>query len=220
MTKTKDPICRSRLRQDFPQFVARAECAERAHQPDCEGRRSGRERVRLEGYKHADGYTTRSDGSPLHVWKTLTANIDTALQAIEDDRAAVADADSAAACPARHNRHAKTEAAVSYDRRGAPTERRRGHVFLMATLDGAVHARHRRGGSGQSRMAQRTESSTDQHAATGGCGMTEDQAAATNRLRRKLEILKLDASKVRGQLFHDLQECIALMDIIDKRKED
>jgi hypothetical protein len=25
--------------------------------------------------------------------------------------------------------------------------------------------------------------------------MTEDQAAATNRLRRKLEILKLDASK-------------------------
>jgi hypothetical protein len=51
--------------------------------------------------------------------------------------------------------------------------------------------------------------------------MTEDQeAAATNRLRRKLEILKLDASKARGQLFHDLQECIALMDIIDKRKED
>ena len=46
------------------------------------------------------------------------------------------------------------------------------------------------------------------------------RAAATNRLRRKLEILKLDASKTRGQLFHDLQECIALMDIIDKRKED
>jgi hypothetical protein len=61
-------------------------------------------------------------------------------------------------------------------------------------------------------------------AASAGSGgkpnMTEVQAAATNRLRRKLEILKLDASKVRGQLFHDLQECIALMDIIDKRKED
>jgi hypothetical protein len=54
----------------------------------------------------------------------------------------------------------------------------------------------------------------------GSPSMTEDQAAATNRLRRKLEILKLDASKVRGQLFHDLQECVALMDIIDKRKED
>jgi hypothetical protein len=50
--------------------------------------------------------------------------------------------------------------------------------------------------------------------------MTEDQAAATKRLRRKLEILKLDASKVRGQLFHDLQECIALMDIITKGEKD
>ena len=50
--------------------------------------------------------------------------------------------------------------------------------------------------------------------------MTEDQAAATNRLRRKLEILKLDASKSRGQLFHDLEECQALMDIIDNRKDD
>lgn len=49
--------------------------------------------------------------------------------------------------------------------------------------------------------------------------MTEVQEAATNRLRRKLEILKLDASKSRGQLFHDLQECLALVDMIDKRKE-
>lgn len=50
--------------------------------------------------------------------------------------------------------------------------------------------------------------------------MTEDQAAATKRLRRKLEILKLDASKVRGQLFHDLQECIALVDVIEKGEKD
>jgi outer membrane lipoprotein SlyB len=42
--------------------------------------------------------------------------------------------------------------------------------------------------------------------------------AATNRLRRKLEILKLDAAKSRGQLFHDLQECLALMDIIEKER--
>ena len=52
--------------------------------------------------------------------------------------------------------------------------------------------------------------------------MTEVQAAATraaatNRLRRKLEILKLDASKSRGQLFHDLQECIALLDLINPK---
>jgi hypothetical protein len=46
--------------------------------------------------------------------------------------------------------------------------------------------------------------------------MTEVQAAATRRLRRKLEILKLDATRTRGQLFHDIHECLALMDIIDK----
>jgi len=52
--------------------------------------------------------------------------------------------------------------------------------------------------------------------------MTETQTAAhaahaaTNRLRRKLETLKLDASKARGQLFHDLEECQALLDIIEK----
>ena len=60
--------------------------------------------------------------------------------------------------------------------------------------------------------------------------MTEDQAAATKRLRRKLEILALletlalNASKSRGQLFHDLQECLALIDIIkpktDQSEED
>ena len=50
--------------------------------------------------------------------------------------------------------------------------------------------------------------------------MTETQAAAARRLRRKLEILKLDASKARAQLFHDLQECLALMDIIAKGEKD
>jgi hypothetical protein len=45
---------------------------------------------------------------------------------------------------------------------------------------------------------------------------SEDRVAATKRLRRKLEILKLDASKARAQLFHDLQECLALMDIIER----
>ncbi len=50
--------------------------------------------------------------------------------------------------------------------------------------------------------------------------MTEVQEAALRRLRRKLEILKLDASKSRGQLFHDLEECQALMDIIAKGEDD
>jgi len=44
---------------------------------------------------------------------------------------------------------------------------------------------------------------------------TEAQTAAARRLRRKLEILKLDASKHRGALFHDIHECIALLDIIN-----
>jgi hypothetical protein len=43
----------------------------------------------------------------------------------------------------------------------------------------------------------------------------EVKAAAARRLRRKLEILKLDAAKSRGQLFHDLQECLALIAIIE-----
>lgn len=51
--------------------------------------------------------------------------------------------------------------------------------------------------------------------AEGDTAMTEVQAAATRRLRRKLEILKLDASKARGQLFHDIHECLALLDIIN-----
>lgn len=50
--------------------------------------------------------------------------------------------------------------------------------------------------------------------------MTEDQTAAARRLRRKLEVLKLDAAKSKGQLFHDIEECLALLDIInpDTRK--
>ena len=60
-----------------------------------------------------------------------------------------------------------------------------------------------------------------------------DLGEATKRRRRKLEILALletlalNASKSRGQLFHDLQECLeclALIDIIkpktDQSEED
>jgi hypothetical protein len=57
------------------------------------------------------------------------------------------------------------------------------------------------------------------HDRRGGVPMTEVQAAATRRLRRKLEILKLDATRTRGQLFHDIHECLALVDIIDKSED-
>jgi hypothetical protein len=49
--------------------------------------------------------------------------------------------------------------------------------------------------------------------------MTENQTAAARRLRRKLEILKLDASKARGALFRDLQECLALVDLIEGKDQ-
>jgi hypothetical protein len=88
MTKTKDPICRS-FRQDFPQFVERA-LALGVNISLGEGRRNGRERVFwLDGYKQLTGYTTRSDGSPFTL-DDASRNIDTALTAIEEDRAAVA----------------------------------------------------------------------------------------------------------------------------------
>lgn len=49
--------------------------------------------------------------------------------------------------------------------------------------------------------------------------MTENQNAALRRLRRKLEILKLDLAKERGHKYHDLQECIALLNIIEEESQ-
>lgn len=89
MTKKDNPICRS-FRQDFPQFVARAE-ALGVRISLSEGRRNGRERVFwLDGYKQLTGYTTRSDGSPFTL-DDASRNIDTVLTSIEEDRAATAD---------------------------------------------------------------------------------------------------------------------------------
>jgi hypothetical protein len=67
MTKKNNPICRS-FRQDFPEFVERAE-ALGVNISLGEGRRNGRERVFwLDGYKQLTGYTTRSDGMPFTRW--------------------------------------------------------------------------------------------------------------------------------------------------------
>ena len=89
MTKKKDPICRS-FRQDFPQFVERAE-ALGVRISLGEGRRNGHERVFwLDGYKQLTGYTTNSDGSPFTL-DDAARNIDKVLTSIEEDRAATAD---------------------------------------------------------------------------------------------------------------------------------
>ena len=90
MSKTpRNPICRS-FRQDFPQFVERAE-ALGLNISLSEGRRNGRERVFwLDGYKQLTGYTTNSDGSRFTL-ADAERNIDKVLTSIEEDRAATAD---------------------------------------------------------------------------------------------------------------------------------
>ena len=137
MTKTKDPICRS-FRQDFPQFVARAEALGVTISLSKSRRGYGRERVFwLDGYKQLTGYTTRSDGSPFTL-DDAAANIDTALTAIENDRDTVA----TLSVPQRFLR-------VITDMRKMKPQYRMigevrqpngdsGFVFFMASLDGAV----------------------------------------------------------------------------------
>ena len=86
MTKT---ICRS-FRQDFPQFVERAE-ALGVEITLSSGRRNGRDRVFwLDGYKQLTGYTTNSDGSRFTL-EDAARNIDKVLTRIEEDRAATSD---------------------------------------------------------------------------------------------------------------------------------
>jgi hypothetical protein len=135
--KPQSPICRS-FRQDFPQFVARAE-ALGVRISLSEGRRNGRERVFwLDGYKQLTGYTTRSDGSRFTL-DDAARNIDKVLARIEEDRAAVA----TLSVPQRFLR-------VITDMRKMKPQYRMigevhqpngdgGFVFFMADLDGAVN---------------------------------------------------------------------------------
>ena len=92
MTKeTKENrICRS-FRQDFPEFVERAEALGVRISLSKERRRPGQDRVFwLDGYKQLTGYTTRADGAPF-TREDAAKNIDKVLSAIEEDRAATAE---------------------------------------------------------------------------------------------------------------------------------
>lgn len=81
-------IARS-FRQDFPEFVARAEALGVSISLG-EGRRNGRDRVFwLDGYKQLTGYLTRKDGGRF-THEDAVANIERTLSAIEQDRAAIA----------------------------------------------------------------------------------------------------------------------------------
>lgn len=135
--KPQNPICRS-FRQDFPQFVERAE-ALGVNISLGEGRRNGRERVFwLDGYKQLTGYTTNRDGSPFTL-ADAAKNIDKVLTSIEEDRAIIAPMTIA-------ERFARVM--VEF-RQIAPQYRMigevrfpcgdRGHCFFMADYDGGVH---------------------------------------------------------------------------------
>lgn len=134
--KTKNLICLS-FRQDFPQFVERAE-ALGVRISLGEGRRNGRERVFwLDGYKQLTGYTTRSDGRPF-TREDAEKNIDKTLRLIEEDRAATADlplADRFARVMAEFRKMVPQYRMIGEVRQPNGD---RGHVFFMAEYDGGV----------------------------------------------------------------------------------
>ena len=141
MTKKDNPICNKQIcrsfRQDFPQFVERAEALGVGISLG-EGRRNGRERVFwLDGYKQLTGYTANSDGSPFTL-DDAARNIDKILTRIEEDRAATAEL----SIPDRFAR------VMAEFRKMVPQYRMigevrqpngdRGHCFFMADYDGGV----------------------------------------------------------------------------------
>jgi len=139
MTKAKkeNRICRS-FRQDFPQFVERAEAlGVRIHLSKAR-RRPGHDRVFwLDGYRQLTGYTTKSDGSRFTL-EDAAKNIDKVLSAIEEDRAKAAEL----SIPERFAR------VMEEFRRIKPQYRMigevripngdTGHCFFMASFDGGV----------------------------------------------------------------------------------
>ena len=135
-TKTQDPICRS-FRQDFPQFVERAE-ALGVKITLGEGRRNGRERVFwLDGYRQLTGYTINSEGCRFTL-DDAERHIDKVLTDIEEDRAAIASMSIA-------DRFARvmTEFRQMKSRYRMIGEVRmpsgdRGHVWFMWDYEGAV----------------------------------------------------------------------------------
>lgn len=89
MKKPPQKICRS-FRQDFPEFVARAEALNVSIQLSKQKRKYDQDRVFwLNGHRQLTGYTTNRDGRPF-THADAVANIDEQLTAIEEDRAAIA----------------------------------------------------------------------------------------------------------------------------------
>lgn len=138
MIKEKNRICRS-FRQDFPEFVERAEALGVWIHLSKGRRRPGQDRVYwLDGYRQLTGYTTRADGAPF-TREDAAKNIDRVLTRIEEDRAATAEL----SIPERFAR-VMDEFRKIIPRYGMIGEVRqpngdRGHCFFMAEYDGGVH---------------------------------------------------------------------------------
>ena len=134
--KAKNSICRS-FRQDFPQFVERAE-ALGVNISLGEKRRNGRERVFwLDGYKQLTGYTTNSDGGRFTL-DDAAWSIDRALADIEEDRAATADLsipDRFARVMAEFRQMVPQCCMIGEVRQPNGD---RGHCLFMASYDGGV----------------------------------------------------------------------------------
>jgi hypothetical protein len=88
MKKPPQKICRS-FRQDFPEFVARAEALDVSIQLSKQKRKYGQDRVFwLDGYLQLTGYLRNSDGSPF-THADAVKNIDKILSENEADWKAV-----------------------------------------------------------------------------------------------------------------------------------
>jgi hypothetical protein len=139
MTKAKkeNKICRS-FRQDFPQFVERAEALGVRIDLSKARRRPGHDRVFwLDGYRQLTGYTLRADGMPFTLMDAAN-NIDKILSAIEEDRAVAAEL----SIPERFARVMEEFRKIKPQYRMIGEVRipngDRGHCFFMASFDGGV----------------------------------------------------------------------------------
>ena len=137
MTKEKNRICRS-FRQDFPEFVERAEALGVRIDLSKARRRPGHDRVFwLDGYRQLTGYTTRADGAPF-TREDAAKNIDRVLSAIEEDRAVAAEL----SVPERFARVMDEFRKIKPQYRMIGEVRQpngdRGHCFFMAEYAGGV----------------------------------------------------------------------------------
>ena len=139
MTKTKkeNKICRS-FRQDFPEFVERAEALGVRIDISTGRRRPAQRRVFwLDGYRQLTGFTTRADGVPF-TREDAAKNIDKVLSAIEEDRAATAEL----SIPERFARVMDEMRKIVPQYRMIGEVRQpngdRGHCFFMAEYAGGV----------------------------------------------------------------------------------